>query len=324
MQHCDMRVWFPPQVQPELVPCNHCGSTEEEVLFEGPDRLLHLPGVFRVVKCLQCGWIRQNPRPTIETISYYYPSYYVNFIAAIEDEPSVWRRWDRRYGILKRRWAIERLQSKGRLLDIGCATGIFLQEMRKAGWDVMGIEPHSEAAEYARKHFGLPVYVGVLRDVVLPFNSFDVITLWDVLEHLHTPWADLKQINHLLKDNGLLVIRVPNLESIDARLFGPFWVGWDLPRHLYLYPQKALIAALAEIGFVVEERRCFAGNYSAFLSSLQFYLEDRHPLWIHFSQRMLRLLYSVPARLVFAPLFWLSDQLYLSSTVTLFARKRKR
>lgn len=314
--------WFPPQVQPEFVPCDHCGSTEERVLFEGPDRLHRLPGIFRLVQCLQCGWIRQNPRPTIETIGYYYPSCYVNFVPAIEDEPKPWRRWDRRYGILKRRWAVERLQPRGRLLDVGCATGIFLHEMQQAGWDVVGVEPNPEAADYAQKRFGLSVHVGLLRQVGLPGSSFDVITLWDVLEHLHTPWADLIEMHRLLRNKGLLVVRIPNLESPAARWFGPLWVGWDLPRHLYLFPRRALVAALSEIGFAVEGIRCISTSYSAFTLSLRFYLEDRYPPPKQWPQWILQCLGTMPIRLAVGPLFWIINQARLSSLITIFARKR--
>ncbi|HEY76441.1 MAG TPA: class I SAM-dependent methyltransferase [Thermoflexia bacterium] len=317
-----MSPWFPPGVESELVPCDHCGSTEERELFEGPDRLHRLPGIFRVVECLQCGWIRQNPRPTVETIGFYYPPDYINFIQAIEDEPVWWRRWDRRYGILKRRRSIERLQPKGRLLDVGCATGIFLHEMQLAGWEVVGIEPDPAAAGYAQQRFGLDVRVGRLGQVGLPSASFDVITLWDVLEHLHTPWADLREIHRLLVDGGLLVIRIPNLESPEARWFGPLWLGWDLPRHLYLFPRRALAAALSELGFTVEGLQCIATSYSAFLMSLRFYLEDRYPPPARWPRHILRLGHTMPLRLAFAPLFWMISRARLSSLITLFARKR--
>lgn len=318
-----MSPWFPPGVEFEFVPCDHCGSTKEQELFEGPDRLHCLPGLFRVVKCLQCGWIYQNPRPTAETIGFYYPPDYVSFVRAIEDEPQWWRRWDRRYGILKQRWSIERLQPKGRLLDVGCATGIFLHEMQLGGWDVVGIEPNPVAAGYAQQRFGLDVRVGRLRQIELPSASFDVITLWDVLEHLHTPWADLREVHRLLVNGGLLVIQIPNLESLEARWLGPLWLGWDLPRHLYLFPRRALVAALSELGFTVEGSRCVAGSHSAFLMSLQFYLNDRYPPSARWPRRVLRLGYTIPARLMLAPLFWVICRARLSSLITLFARKRR-
>lgn len=316
-----MSWWFPAEVQYEFVPCDHCGSENYKVLFEGPDRLHRLPGMFKVVQCSQCGWIRQNPRPKFESIGYYYPSDYPNFTGAIEKETNIWRRWDRRYGMLKRRWMVERLQPKGRLLDVGCATGVFLNEMRNAGWDVMGIEPNHEAAKYAREHFGIPVYTETLCKIGLPGASFDAITMWDVLEHLHTPWLDLMEASRLLRKGGLLVIRIPNLESLDARLFGPFWVGWDLPRHLYLFPRKALISALEQLGLRIEAIRCFATSHAAFVISLQFYLENRYPRFARRPHLVQRVGSMMPIRLIFGPFFWISDRALLSSLITFFARK---
>lgn len=314
--------WFPPEVQYEFASCDYCGSIRERPILEGPDLLHRLPGIFRVVRCLECGWIRQNPRPIPSAIGYYYPRCYANFIHAIEDEPRFWRRLDRRYGMLKRRWAVERLQPRGRLLDVGCATGIFLNEMKKTGWDVTGVEPDWEAADYARHRFNIPVYAGTLRQADLPNAYFDVITMWDVLEHMHTPWQDLMEANRLLKDGGLLVIRIPNLEGVEARLFGKSWIGWDLPRHLYLFPRQALITALKQIGFHVEAISCLATSHAAFILSLQFCLENRYHRWIHWPDLIQTIGNSMLVRLLLGPFFWVLDKALLSSLITIFARKR--
>lgn len=316
-----MTTQFPAEVASESVPCDRCGTAEGRVLFEGPDRLHHLEGTFRLVQCPECGWIRQNPRPTADTIGYYYPSDYVNFIGAVEDEPRRLRRWDRRYGILKRRWAVERFAPRGRLLDVGCATGLFLHEMQRAGWNTVGVEPNETAAAYARRRFDLPVYMGTLRGAQLPSGSFDVVTFWDVLEHLHTPWQDLIEANRLLAKGGLLVIRIPNLESAGARLFGPLWLGWDLPRHLYLFPTRTLVRALTAIGLTVEGFRCIATSHSAFMMSLQFYLEDHLSPSSPWAQSIPKWGRTMPARLALAPLFWGISQARLSSVMTIFARK---
>lgn len=317
-----MSPWFPPGVESESVPCDHCGGIEEQMLFEGPDRLHHLPGTFRVVECLRCGTIRQNPRPTAETIGYYYPPDYISFVRAVEDEPRPWNRWDRRYELLKRRRAVERLQPKGRLLDVGCSTGVFLHEMQRAGWDVVGIEPSAYASEYAQRRFDLQVHVGTLQEAGLPSAAFDVITLWDVLEHLHSPWRDLQLLHCALKAGGLLVVQFPNLESLDARWFGPRWIGWDLPRHLYFFPYRLLASALCELGLVVEGSRCIAGSQSAFLLSLRIHFTDRHHQAMHWPDLVLRVGHTMASRLLLAPFFWIVSKVHLSSVVTLFARKR--
>ena len=98
----------------ESVACTFCGSSDAQLLFEGTDRLLYLPGEFRVVRCTRCGLLRQDPRPTPETIAFYYPPEYEPYSVAIDEEPSRLRRWDRRYGMRKRQRAIERRCPGGR------------------------------------------------------------------------------------------------------------------------------------------------------------------------------------------------------------------
>lgn len=312
---------FPPEVVMESAPCNHCGTAEERVLFEGPDLLHALPGLFRVVECPNCGWIRQNPRPTHDTIGYYYPEDYVNFVAAIEDEPTQLKHWDRRYGMIKRRRVIERLHpAKGRLLDVGCGTGSFLREMQCAGWDTVGVEPAPKAAAYTQQRFAIPVHTGTLREAHLPEASFDVITLWDVLEHLHTPWDDLQEIARLLAPGGLLVLRHPNLNSLGKRIFGTLWLGWDQPRHLYLYPHSVLAKSLAQLNFEIADVRCIAGAYPNFMMSVRISLNSKFPR-ARWTSWLTKLSNSLPVRLVTWPLFWLIGKLRLADNYTLFARK---
>jgi SAM-dependent methyltransferase len=253
-------------------------------------------------------------------MGFYYPADYINYIGAVEDEPTRWRQWDRRYEFVKRRRAIEHLQPRGRLLDVGCATGLFLHEMQQAGWEVVGVEPNLGAARYAQERFALPVEIGTLRNVRLTDESFDVVTLWDVLEHLHTPWQDLVQVRRLLKNNGLLVLSLPNLESLERRWFGPTWLGWDLPRHLYSFPRPALVSALAELGFHVEQIRCIAGSYHAWLLSLRFHWQERYPQ-ARWPKPALSALRCLPARFAAAPLFWAIGQARLASVITYFARR---
>ncbi len=122
-----------------------------------------------------------SPRP----IGRYYPPSYSPYRPAIQDERSAAMRWMRRRKLVKRRQAVERHAPRrpGDLLDVGCSTGIFMDEMRSAGWRVTGVEMVREAAEYAHARFGLPVVEGDLLEVGLAPQSFDAITLFDVLEH---------------------------------------------------------------------------------------------------------------------------------------------
>jgi SAM-dependent methyltransferase len=306
----------------ESVACNFCGSTEALPLFEGPDRLLGLPGHFRVVRCARCGLIRQDPRPTRETIDFYYPPAYEPYSIAIDEEPSWLRRWDRRYGMHKRQRAIERCCPGGRLLDVGCATGNFLYEMARSGrWQVEGVEPNVEAARYGQDHLGLTIYIGELTAVDLPAGAYDVITMWNVFEHLHDPMANLRAVARLLKTGGWFVFSIPNLGSWERHLLGKYWMGWELPRHLY-YPSASLMAAmLHEVGMELRGWQCLVGAYPSFLLSLRFWLEGVRGRTL-LTRRILTLSASLPVRLMTAPFFSLITRLNRASLITGFAQLR--
>lgn len=305
----------------ESAPCDFCGSEAVQLVFEGPDRLLGLPGRFRVVRCAQCGLLRQDPRPTREAMAFYYPPEYEPYSVAIDDEPSLWRRFDRRYGMRKRRRAIERFCAGGRLLDVGCATGNFLNEMARSGrWQVEGVEPNADAARYGQEHFGLTIHIGELTSVDLLPASYDVITMWNVFEHLHHPMANLRAVARLLKPGGWFVFSIPNLRSWEYRLLGKYWMGWELPRHLY-YPTPELMAMMLEsAGLRIRTWRCLGGAYLSFLLSLRFWLEGTAGRTA-FTRGVLALGGALPTRLLVAPLFALITRLNRASLITGFAQR---
>ncbi|MEM4234884.1 MAG: class I SAM-dependent methyltransferase [Candidatus Methanomethylicaceae archaeon] len=291
-------------------------------IFEGPDRLLGLPGYFQVVRCVKCGLLRQDPRPTRETISYYYPAEYEPFSIAIDAERSWLRRWDRRYGIKKRQRAIERYCPSGRLLDVGCATGNFLNEMAHSGnWEVEGVEPNLKAAEYGQKYFGLTIHIGELTDIDLPQEAYDVITMWNVFEHLHDPMANLQVIAKLLKPQGWFIFSIPNLESYECQVLGKYWMGWELPRHLYYPTQEQMDIMLQKVGLCLRNWQCLVGAYPSFIQSLRFLLSDifGNPL---ITNSVLRIFESFPIRLIMAPLFWLITRTNRASLITGFAQRK--
>lgn len=304
----------------ESMPCAFCGSSEAQSLFEGTDRLLYLPGNFRVVRCARCGLLRQDPRPTPETIGFYYPPEYEPYSAAIDEEPSRFRRWDRRYGMCKRQRAIERHCSGGRLLDVGCATGNFLYEMARTGhWQAEGVEPNAEAVHYGREHLGLTIHAGELTELALPAAAFDVITMWNVLEHLHAPAENLQAVARLLKPGGWFVFSIPNLASWEYRLLGKYWMGWELPRHLVYPSAEQMQTQLHSLGLVLMDWQCLVGAYPSFLLSLRFWIEGvaGRTRW---TQALLALCGSLPARLLTAPAFALLTRFNRASLITGFAR----
>ena len=305
--------------------CDWCDSTDTKIIFEGPDRLEKLPGNFTMVQCSNCGLFRQNPRLAWTSLKDYYPEDYSSHPRLVRDIPNFWRRWDRRYGPWKRLRAIERFQKGGRLLEVGCGTGHFLEEaLRSQYWDVSGIEPTTRAAQYAQENLSANIYIGRFSEISLPSASFDVIAMWNVLEHLDHPIADLRYAYQLLKDNGWLVMAIPNFESLEANVFGKFWVGWDLPRHLYIFPQELLDNILASIGFEVVERRCISTSYSVLGHSLDFWSQSwgiNHP---RIRKAVLRVYNSFIGRIIMILPLWLLDRLNASTIITVFAQKHDR
>lgn len=300
--------------------CDLCGADDTEVLLAGDGWGQHLPVDIAMVRCRRCGLVYLNPRPAPEEIGAFYPPDYGPFQGAIEDEPHAVMRWLRRRKLADRRRLVERYAGRraGRVLDVGCSTGLFLHEMALAGWEAQGVELTPSAAAYARQRFGLDVFEGMLEEAPFADASFDTITFWDVLEHTYSPSATLAHVARLLKPGGLVAINIPNWDSPDRRLFGPYWVGYDPPRHLYVFTRKTLGALLEQAGFAPLDWRCFMPSYFTFVYSVQYWLQAKAPRWAGPVARGLRF---PGVRLPFEPLFALANRLGKGGVIAVFARK---
>jgi len=302
--------------------CDWCGSSESTTIFSGPDLLLQRPGNFTMVRCIQCGLIRQNPRLTWESLSAYYPEEYSAYEPIIQQEKSIFKLLDRRYGMEKRIRAIRKYKSGGKLLDVGCGTGIFLGEVQRNGnWEICGVEPVATAADYVRNVLGCEVFQTPFLNAGLKENQFDVLTMWNVLEHLYNPIANTQYAYNLLKPGGVLVISIPNVESLENKIFRQYWLGWDLPRHLYLFPQKQIEIMLSEIGFQVKEYLCIAGSHHALGLSLNFLLKSQSVINAAWQNKLLKIYHSIPSRILLSPLFWAMGKFKNCSLLTIIAQK---
>ncbi len=247
----------------EFVTCPICGTAESAPYLSGPDRAHPRQGLYQLVRCVGCGLVYQNPRPAPDTWAEHYPPSYAPHHAG--GRPSLARRLGWRHGLeLYRRCRfVGRHLAGGELLDVGCATGTFLAGVQSFGtWRVWGIEPGLAAARAARRR-GLNVLVARFEEVALHPASLDALTLWDVLEHLPDPVAALARARAALRPAGFVFLNVPVLDSLDARLFGPYWCGLDLPRHLTLFDRASLAACLAAAGLEpVSQGHPTGGHYS--------------------------------------------------------------
>jgi 2-polyprenyl-3-methyl-5-hydroxy-6-metoxy-1,4-benzoquinol methylase len=158
----------------------------------------------------------------------------------------------------------------GTLLDYGAGTGAFLDTMKRAGWTVTGLEPDDVARGVAKQRYDLELK-GPEELSALPPGSFDVITLWHVLEHVHDLQVTVSRLERALKPGGILVIAVPNFTSGDAVHYGEFWAAWDVPRHLYHFSPSSMRTLLARHGLeVTTTRRMWFDSFYVSMLSEQY------------------------------------------------------
>jgi len=241
-------------------PCPLCGSESAALVLEAPDSAPpDGAGLwFAVVRCEQCGLTYTNPRPATNTIGKFYPVDYRPHRRPRkmqESRPSrpLWsyifgRPCNERRGTLP--W-----HGLGRLLDFGCGGGSFLKRMADQGWNVTGLDAAVGAVREIQEELGLKALVGSLPHPDLRPGSFDVVTMWHSLEHVHRPLAILREAYKLLLPGGRLIVATPNIESLPFYWFGQSWFGLDLPRHLTHFTPKTLRDTLETAGFAVDQVR---------------------------------------------------------------------
>lgn len=186
-------------------------------------------------------------------------------------------------------------------------------------WELYGVEPVFIAAQFARTRFNLNIFQGTLSESCFPSEFFDVVTWWDALEHVPDPSTCLNETVRVLKPGGWLFVQTPDPNSWEARLFGSYWVGYDAPRHLFMFPRIVLLRKLEEIGFKVVQVGSFAGNASTVCKSIGHWLRSRHQEML--GNLLLRLADSSITQIAAAPFYVLLRYLDLTSSVLYIAQK---
>jgi 2-polyprenyl-3-methyl-5-hydroxy-6-metoxy-1,4-benzoquinol methylase len=248
-----------PAVSWEETACLLCGRDDAAIVGEAADRgsQAHAGLRFAVVQCRRCGLAYTNPRPTPETIGRFYPTDYRPHAPREKRAirlPS--RFWSRVLGrpCPERRGCLSH-DGGSRLLDFGCGGGSYLRRMSELGWRVAGVDASPRAVESIREQLGLETHLGSLPHPDLELESFDVITMWQSLEHVHRPLEVLRAAYGLLTPGGKVVISVPNFASLPAKWFGEHWFGLDLPRHLTHFTRSTLSGMLEAAGFRIRSIR---------------------------------------------------------------------
>jgi 2-polyprenyl-3-methyl-5-hydroxy-6-metoxy-1,4-benzoquinol methylase len=225
--------------------CPACGSTRIIDWYSAPDRFLLKDKAYHLYCCTICtlAWVGNPPPP--EEIMEHYGDQYHSIVSegkegGKEDVSSKWRPAIR---------AIEKHRSGGAILDMGCSSGNFLRSLSRDRWKPYGIEINTATAERAGNEAGAEVFNGDVLDAEYPPDTFDVVTAFDVLEHMYQPVEVLKKVKTWLKPDGIVFLQVPNILSWEARFFGSYWFGLDVPRHLFHFSPKSLKTIGRTLGF---------------------------------------------------------------------------
>ena len=250
--------------------CPVCGKSEFRNKLVVEDRTVSHES-FAIVQCAACGFQFTNPRPSEAEIGKYYASdAYVSHNSAAQGLVNQAYKVARFFTMRRKVGLLHKLAPRrGKLLDYGCGTGHFLKAARSAGWQVAGLEPNARARAEASQRLGQPIGQESLAS--FQPGTFDAITLWHVLEHVHLLNETLAQLATLLKPDGVLLIAVPNVESLDAQHYRELWAAYDVPRHLYHFEPKTMAQLFKKHKLAI--RRTLPMPLDAYYVSL---LSERH------------------------------------------------
>jgi 2-polyprenyl-3-methyl-5-hydroxy-6-metoxy-1,4-benzoquinol methylase len=239
--------------------CIICDGDNFIHLFQCKDYLL-TQEMFSVFQCKSCGFRFTNPRPENKKLPDYYKS--ENYISHSENPKNL---IDKIYNIvrnytLKQKYKLvnkyhsqsELISPALNILDIGCGTAEFLKLFKQNKWQVYGIEPNESARDIAQTRNGIVTfnenYINEFSD-----NQFNVITLWHVLEHVPDIKSLITDIKRIINKKGILIIAIPNSDSLDARIYKQYWAAYDVPRHLYHFNKTSIKTLFDKYNFEIIE-----------------------------------------------------------------------
>lgn len=237
-----------------VLKCNFCGNTENVPIFRDNPHL---------VRCKRCSLVYTKEQMSMQAIEdFYNEEYFVSDNAIskgyehyFDNRKNIIRTFRRRLDVIERHVA-----SPGRVLDVGCAAGFFLHVAKKRKWDVCGVDISKVCARYAQDNLRINVHNDLFTNVKFSGQPFDLITMWDYLEHSITPREDIGRAYELLRPGGVFVVATPDISSIPARIFRSNWIGIKLEEHFYYFSRKVLSGMLRDSGFDIV-KTAYAGKY---------------------------------------------------------------
>ncbi|WP_300357873.1 class I SAM-dependent methyltransferase [Fluviicola sp.] len=231
--------------------CPACGAESFSTYLTVKDHFLSKED-FKLELCNSCNLLFTNPRPTPDRIGEYYKSEdYVSHSSTKKGLVNKVYNWVRSYTLKKKMSLLKELTPGRKLLDIGAGTGHFLAKAKESGYVVLGLEPDEDARKVALAENRIE-----LKDLSLLHSleeTFDVVSMWHVLEHVYDLRVDLEKIVSLVNQDGVLIIAVPNYTSFDAQYYKEYWAAYDVPRHLYHFSPKSIIPLVESKGLRFEK-----------------------------------------------------------------------
>lgn len=229
----------------ELIPCDICGSTTFSTFYE--------KRTSKYVRCSQCGHVFVNPQWIAEVIKDEADELAKGYHATDERIESDFSSFIHDHIHYPRLGLIEKYRRNGRLLDVGCATGAFMSSARMRGWEPSGVELSSISASYGREVEHLDIHVGTLFNAGFASGYFDVVTMWEVIEHLPTPTGYLREVRRILREGGAVLLSTPNVNSLTRLIIGKKWEVISPEEHLHLFSERTVKALFERSGFVVSK-----------------------------------------------------------------------
>lgn len=233
-----------------LINCSVCNSKDYSSFLVCKDNTVSRE-TFNIVQCVSCGFKYTNPRPEENKLGNYYKSEdYVSHSNTTKGFINSVYQIVRKYTLLKKLQLISGYYKTGKILDIGCGTGEFLKLLKDTKWVTSGIEPSPDARKMAIENYNLDIKEETeIKN--MESESFDVITMWHVLEHVPNLNERIEDLKRLIKPNGLIIIAVPNYTSLDAKTYKENWAAYDVPRHLYHFSPKDIDTVFKNHGLKV-------------------------------------------------------------------------
>jgi 2-polyprenyl-3-methyl-5-hydroxy-6-metoxy-1,4-benzoquinol methylase len=321
--------------------CYLC-SGQSALLYQGlRDRHYNAPGIWDCRKCLNpaCGLIWLDPKPLKTETVKLYRSYFTHENKGTAEDyekkqknlliAGGYRAIKAMFSVItdynKKRQQRDSMylndEKPGKILDVGCGTGDFLNRIRGLGWSVEGTELDGEAVINTRKKYGLNVHQGDLDDIILPENHYNAVTLSHVIEHVYDPIETIKKCRRILKPGGVLVLVTPNIDSFGHKLYKSNWLLLDPPRHLHMFSSITLNDIALKAGFNnISTTTNPTGNLAGFVGSQELETYGHYNL----GEKPALFRYLKPVVLQFYELLAFKYNSSIGEELVLIARKNEK